>query len=169
MLPTVTQSSLVLKGTVRDTVDPSRALTDAQVRETMARVGLADMALHLDANTLSAGELQLASFARAVASVTFGNAKILLLDEASSSIDRISEQAVSDLLAALRGVTTVVIAHRTATILACDKIALLSDGRLVEYGDPQELMRPGTAFHRLISSNDDNNNNINANCIKTEQ
>lgn len=147
--PAVTQSSLSLAGTVRDTVDPARALTEEQVLSALSAVGLGHVALDTEASTLSVGELQLASFCRAVASVHHRGASLLLLDEASSSIDHVSEGAIQRILQPLR-VTTIVIAHRLATILACDELLVLDGGRLVECGTPEQLNRPGTRFYDLI-------------------
>ena len=151
MLPTITQASLVFSGSLRDTIDPYGSLSDEQISRCMQHVGL-EVALSVPAVSLSAGQLQLASFCRGLAKVLFGGARILLLDEASSSIDSVSERLVSSLLAApaLREVTVVVIAHRHVSIRACNRVLVMDAGRIVESGEPDELDRPGTVFYDLI-------------------
>jgi ABC-type multidrug transport system fused ATPase/permease subunit len=153
MLPTVTQASLMLRGTVRDAIDPVKRLKDDEVRQLMERMGIGHVALDVAATSLSSGELQLASFCRALAAVEHFGARCLLLDEASSSIDTISERFMADVLQhVLKDVTVVVIAHRIASIMACDSIIVLGDGRLLESGSPAELNRPGTHFYDLVNN-----------------
>lgn len=87
--------------------------------------------------TLSAGQRQLISFARALAQ----NPKILILDEATSSIDTQTEQIIQDAMKVLmKGRTTFIIAHRLSTIKDADKIYLLEKGKIIERGTHEELV-----------------------------
>jgi ATP-binding cassette subfamily B protein len=96
--------------------------------------------------TLSAGQRQRVAIARAV----LRNAPILLLDEATSALDSESETLVQRALdAIMQGRTTLVIAHRLATVTRADRILVLDEGRLVEEGTHQSLLGNGGIYARL--------------------
>ncbi len=96
---------------------------------------------------LSGGEQQRVAIAR----VLIRNPKILILDEATSSLDADSESQVQEALTNLmKNRTSFVIAHRLSTVLNADKILVLSDGRLVETGTHAELMQRGGVYHNLF-------------------
>ena len=98
--------------------------------------------------SLSGGERQRLSIARAM----LKDAPILILDEATSALDNTTEVRVQRALAALvRGRTTFIIAHRLSTVRAADMILVLKDGRLVERGRYEELVRLGGVFAELDS------------------
>lgn len=95
---------------------------------------------------LSAGERQLISFARAVAF----NPEILVLDEATSSVDSESERLIQEGLRALMaGRTTLVVAHRLSTVRDADRIAVIHRGEKVEEGTHQDLLAAGGLYARL--------------------
>ena len=98
---------------------------------------------------LSGGQRQRIAIARAI----LKNAPVLILDEATSHLDAISEATVRDALARLmKGRTTVVIAHRLSTIREADTILVLDEGRLVEQGTHEQLLDRGGLYAQLVSA-----------------
>ena len=96
--------------------------------------------------TLSSGQRQLISFARALAH----NPKILILDEATSSIDSETEQIIQNAMQVLmKGRTTFVIAHRLSTIKNADRIYLLDRGRILEEGNHEELIELRGKYYNM--------------------
>jgi ATP-binding cassette, subfamily B, multidrug efflux pump len=96
--------------------------------------------------TLSVGQKQLLSFARALAF----NPRVLVLDEATSSVDTDTEFLIRDALkVVMRGRTTIAIAHRLSTIQDMDRILVLHKGELRESGTHQELLASRGIYHRL--------------------
>jgi ABC-type multidrug transport system fused ATPase/permease subunit len=156
----IPQDPQLFEGTIRDNVDPTHAASDADIWLALEQSYLKEHVLSamggtLDAeiaeggSNLSSGQRQLVCFARALLRKT----KILVLDEATSSIDLETDEAVQQILRGkdFEGVTTLTIAHRINTILDSDRVLVMSDGEVAEYDTPEELLRrEGSTFRSLV-------------------
>ena len=98
---------------------------------------------------LSGGERQRISIARAI----LKKAPVILLDEATASLDAENESEVQSAISRLiRNKTVIVIAHRMRTVMGADKVIVLSEGRIAEQGTPGELLESGGIFSRMVKS-----------------
>lgn len=154
----VTQDVQLFGGTVRDNLTLFRpAGDDDRLRAALAEVGLDEWLARLPhgldtelsgSTGLSAGEAQLLALARAF----LADPGLVVLDEASSRLDPATERRIErsvDRL--LDGRTGVIIAHRLSSLARVDKIAVVADGRVVEYGHRADLVAdPGSRFSRLL-------------------
>src|SRR5581483_7162437 len=146
---TVLQDPLLFNDTVRNNIAYSRPdASHAEVEQAARAANAHDFILHLPegydtmvgerGSRLSVGERQRITIARAL----IKNPPILVLDEATSSLDAESEALVQDALECLmKGRTTFVIAHRLATVVNADRIVVLKHGRIIECGTHRDLMR----------------------------
>ncbi|MCR4574863.1 MAG: ATP-binding cassette domain-containing protein, partial [Lentisphaeria bacterium] len=97
---------------------------------------------------LSTGEKQLISFARAI----LANPRILILDEATASVDSLTEAKIQSAIAKIiHGRTSVVIAHRLSTVRNADMILVVKDGQIIESGKHEALMAQKDAYWRLYT------------------
>ncbi|HPD41714.1 MAG TPA: ATP-binding cassette domain-containing protein, partial [Anaerolineae bacterium] len=97
---------------------------------------------------LSVGQKQLISLARAV----LADPDVLIMDEATSSVDTLTEARIQQGMAAvMAGRTSVVIAHRLSTIKSADRILVIQDGRIVEVGTHRELIQKRGAYYDLYT------------------
>ena len=157
----VTQDVRLFHGTVRENLtffDDS--ISDRQLIDVIGELGMRpwieslpnglDTRLLAEGGGLSAGEAQLLAFAR----VFLAGSGVLILDEASSRLDRSTEQMIERAVDRLvKDRTVIVIAHHLVTIRRCDEIAILEQGRVVEHGEREALAKdPTTQFHRLLQT-----------------
>ena len=153
----VLQTPHLFSGTIRENVRYGKPeATDEEILQAMKLVSadriLEKMEKGLDTDLgeggdlLSTGEKQLLSFARAI----LADPRILILDEATSSIDSVTEKAIQDAIATLtKGRTSFIIAHRLSTIVNADVILVVHDGKIVEQGSHKELMQKQGIYYQL--------------------
>ena len=153
----VLQDPFLFTGTIGGNIRlGTDSITDEQVRQAAEDVNLADFIhqlpntfkeeVHERGSTLSTGQKQLISFARALAH----SPKILILDEATSSVDTETEFKVRDALGKMvEGRTSIIIAHRLSTVQRADKIIVMHKAQLREMGTHQQLLAKHGIYHKL--------------------
>jgi ATP-binding cassette subfamily B protein len=153
----VQQSPFVFSGTYKDNIRYGKLdASDEEIVNAAKIVGIDefirkqpkgyDTYLEDGGGALSQGEKQLVSFARAI----IRNPRILILDEATSSIDTETEAHVQKaMLALLEGRTSITIAHRLSTIVNCQRILVMDHGNIIEDGSHIELMNKKGAYYKL--------------------
>ncbi|XKF65612.1 ABC transporter ATP-binding protein/permease [Virgibacillus necropolis] len=156
----VLQDTFIFSGTIMENIRFGQPnATDEQVMESAKVVGADEFIQRLAdgyateveerGNILSAGERQLLSFARAL----LADPRILILDEATASIDTETEMKIqSALKRLLKGRTAIIIAHRLSTIRESDTIYVLENGKILEHGNHQELMDYKGEYFDLVKS-----------------
>lgn len=157
----VLQEPFIFTGTVLENIryasvhasreDVIAAATQVRAHDFIVRLPQGyDTALEQNAQNLSIGQRQLLSFARAL----LANPRILILDEATASIDSFVEAQIQDALRVLqKGRTSIVIAHRLNTIKDADRIVVLKGGAILEQGSPAELLGRGGLYADLYRRN----------------
>ncbi|WVN85580.1 uncharacterized protein L203_100729 [Cryptococcus depauperatus CBS 7841] len=157
----IPQDPQLFEGTLRNNIDPTNAAHDSEIWHALEQAYLKDyvvknMGGSLSAeiseggSNLSAGQRQLVCFARALLRKT----RILVLDEATSSIDLETDEAVQQILRGpdFKRVTTITIAHRINTIMDSDRVLVMSQGQVAEYDAPQALINnPNSVFYSLVT------------------
>lgn len=153
----VLQDVFLFSGTIRDNITLGDAsITDKQIKEAAELIGAAsfieklpnqyDYQVQERGGALSTGQRQLISFVRAMVY----NPKILVLDEATSSVDTETEHLIESALEKLMsGRTSIIIAHRLSTIQHCDKILVMHKGILREQGSHQQLLAQRGLYYKL--------------------
>ena len=154
----VAQQSFLFNGTIAENIrygqpdapydDILRASRAANAHEfVITKPDGYDMVVGEAGNKLSGGEKQRIAIARAI----LHNPRILILDEATSSLDTPTERKIQEAIARLvEGRTTFAIAHRLSTLRSADRLVVLDAGKVVEVGTHQELMDRGGYFHNLV-------------------
>ncbi len=153
----VSQEPFLFAGTIRENIAFGRPDAAAREIEDAARWANAhdfiialpdgyDTVIQEGGVNLSVGQRQLICIARAI----LANPRILILDEATASVDTLTEMLIQDALARLLvGRTAIVIAHRLSTIRNADLICVVNDGRIVERGRHEELLAQGGLYRQL--------------------
>ena len=146
----------ILNDTLKRNLDPWEQHSDAdiwavlekvQLRSTVGSRGSLDEVLQLDiterGHNLSVGERQLICLARAL----LQNAKIILLDEATTNIDYLTDRTIKDVIRKeMSECTVLTIAHRLDTVLEYDRIMVLENGKIVEFDQPDVLLQKREGF-----------------------
>ena len=155
----VLQTPHLFSGTVRDNLRYGKpTATDEEIMHALdlvsAKFVIEKMEKGLDSDVgegggmLSTGEKQLLSFARAI----LADPRILVLDEATASIDTLTEKAIQDAIdTVIKGRTSFVIAHRLSTIVNADVILVVRDGKIIERGTHSELMKQKGYYYELYT------------------
>lgn len=156
----VLQDVFLFSGTIYDNITMRNAdIPLERVEEVCRLLGIHEFIMRLPGNyyfdimergnTMSQGQRQLISFARAL----LYNPAILILDEATSSVDSESEQLIQNAIDTLiKGRTSIVIAHRLSTIRKADEIMVLDQGNIIERGNHQQLMTSQGAYYNLYTA-----------------
>ncbi|XP_021928372.1 multidrug resistance-associated protein 5-like isoform X2 [Zootermopsis nevadensis] len=158
-LSVIPQDPVLFDSTIRFNLDPFESCTDDVIWEVLEKTKLRDRISNIGGQlqacvgqgreSLSVGERQLLCLARAL----LRNAKILVLDEATASIDPETEAAVqSTVQNEFKHCTVLTIAHRLSTVTSCDKILVMDKGQVFEFGTPANLMsNPNSKFSKMLS------------------
>lgn len=156
----VLQDTWLFNGTIKDNIKYSRPeATDSEVIEAAKAAHIDhfiktlpngyDMYLNEETSNISAGQKQLLTIAR----VILANPKVLILDEATSSIDTRTEVQIQSAMDNLmKGRTSFIIAHRLSTIRNADNIIVINEGDIVEQGNHEELLAKGGFYANLYNS-----------------
>ncbi|XP_074149416.1 ATP-binding cassette sub-family C member 12 isoform X1 [Sminthopsis crassicaudata] len=159
-LSVIPQDPVLFVGTVRFNLDPFESRTDEELWQVLERTFMKDTIMKLpeklqaevteNGENFSVGERQLLCMARAL----LRNSKIVLLDEATASMDSKTDALVqSTIKEAFKGCTVLTIAHRLNTVLNCDRVLVMDSGKVVEFDLPEVLAeKPDSAFATLLAA-----------------
>lgn len=156
----VLQDTFIFSGTIRDNIRFGRLdATNEEIEDVAKAVGAHEFIVQMPGgydteveergNMLSIGQRQLLSFARAL----LADPRILILDEATASIDTETELKIQEALKVLlQGRTSFIVAHRLSTIRHADHIVVLDHGKIIEEGNHSQLMQKQGTYHGLIEA-----------------
>ncbi|GAB9466096.1 Abc transporter c family member 5 [Globisporangium polare] len=156
-LSIIPQAPVLFKGALRAYMDPFDEYSDAQIWSAFEKVEMKEQITALEGqlaheltengDNFSVGERQMFCMARALLT----QARIVVMDEATASIDHATEKKLQEMITRdFADATVLTIAHRLATVLDSDRIMVLSDGRVVEFDTPKNLVRnPDGVFYQL--------------------
>jgi ATP-binding cassette subfamily B protein len=154
-LGVVLQTPHLFSGTVKENIMYGRGeASDDEIINSLRIVGAEDFISRLEeqvgegGENLSMGEKQLISFARAV----LADPRIFIMDEATSSVDTITEANIQrGIVGIMEGRTSIIIAHRLSTIKHCDRILVVHKGKIIEDGNHHELMKKQGYYYNLYT------------------
>ena len=155
----ISQESPIFDGTLKENLVLDKNISDKEIKEVLKLVALEKFLNRLEKGLdtelgekgirMSGGERQRVALAR----LFFDDSKIIILDEATSAMDNITEKEVmKNILKRLKNKTIIIIAHRLETIKEVDKIFLLKNGKILEQGTFKELLQENTYFKELYKS-----------------
>ena len=157
IITVIPQDPTLIEGSLRENLDPAGKFSDESMIECLKSIEMdyileeegLNFMVKENGDNLSAGERQLICMARAM----IRKSKIIVMDEATSSIDYNTEQLIQKvILTSLKDSTVLTIAHRIKTILEYDKILVFDQGHLVEQGSPKELIdKKNGHFYQLYT------------------
>ena len=151
----VPQEPFLLEGTLKTNLDPLNLYTESEIDEVLKNVKLYEMLEHDSANkdtifnginteikeygnNLSFGCRQLLCVARAI----LRKSKVIILDEATSSVDQKTEDIITNAVDSMfKDSTVITIAHRINTVKSCDRVIIMDEGEIIEVGNPDMLIK----------------------------
>ncbi|MDX2247072.1 MAG: ABC transporter ATP-binding protein [Bacteroidia bacterium] len=151
----ILQTPHLFSGTFRDNLRYGKLdATDEEIKSALKMIGADEFAERLDeqvgeeGSNLSSGEKQMISFARTL----LKNPRILIMDEATSSVDTLAEMRIQrGIDSMIRGRTAIIIAHRLSTIRNCDRILVINKGKIIEDGNHEELISRQGHYYGLYT------------------
>lgn len=160
----VQQDVLIFDGTVRENIvlgNPDA--TDEEIYNACKAAGIYDFVdelqegldtmLGYDGRELSGGQKQRIAIAR----IYLKNPKIIIFDEATSALDSNTEQMIYDSWKkVLKDRTAIIIAHRQSSVMLCDRVAILANGKIRETGTPSEMIKTSKYFRTLFAIREEN-------------
>ena len=158
-LTIIPQDPALMEGTLRYNIDPLNKYTDNEIKEVMKRIGFdyildkspdgINQIITEGGSNLSVGEKQLICISRAI----LRKSKIIIMDEATASIDYQTEEIIQKTINELLNESTIItIAHRIKTIINYDRIMTLENGEIVNFDTPQNLLKDkNSLFYELYS------------------
>jgi ATP-binding cassette, subfamily C (CFTR/MRP), member 10 len=150
LLTVIPQEPLLFSGTIRFNLDPTSKYKDADIvraLETCHIFASLEDQVNEGGKNWSVGERQLLCLARAL----LKKSRIVCIDEATAATDSATDLLIQGVLScAFKGATMFIIAHRVSTLLSCDRVLVLSDGKIVEDGTPTDLEKMGGRFSKLL-------------------
>ena len=149
----IPQDSTIMNGTLRYNIDPIKSYTDNEIIGVMKKIGFdyiinqssegLDQEISENGNNISIGEKQLICITRAI----LRKSKIIVLDEATASIDYKTEEIIQKAMnEILSNSTMICIAHRIKTVLNADKILVLDNGKIIEFDTPNNLLNNKSSY-----------------------
>ena len=164
-LAIIPQDPLIFTGSIRENLDPFNTHEDSELWSALTHCGLQkivggmpaklDTVLNTDGEELSHGHRQSISLARTLIS----HAKIIVMDEATSAMDRQTDLRIQEVLGgdSLKDKTMLIIAHRLETVMGCDRIMVMEEGAIVEFDTSAQLLSRKGMFWELSRGEDETN------------